>query len=90
MNFLITINRILANSPNKYNLVNLVPFFRYFCFTFIYKYNIHVNVNISFFSEQYNQSYSGKLSWLNVSCLMAQNSVIDLNSSSSHHQYTGL
>ncbi|KAL5234452.1 hypothetical protein ACI65C_001862 [Semiaphis heraclei] len=68
MNFLITINRILANSPNKYNLVTLVPFF----------------------SEQYNQSYSGKLTWLNVSCLMAQNSVVDLNSSSSHHQYTGL
>lgn len=29
INFLITINRILANCPNKYKLVSLVPFFRY-------------------------------------------------------------
>lgn len=29
MNFLITLNQILINSPNKYKLVSLVPFFRY-------------------------------------------------------------
>ncbi|XP_025409471.1 sorting nexin-29 isoform X2 [Sipha flava] len=67
MNFLITINRVLANSPNKYKLVNLVPFF----------------------SEQYNQSFCGKRSWLNLSCLMPQNSVVDLNTRSQPH-YTGL
>ncbi|VVC40089.1 Hypothetical protein CINCED_3A010372 [Cinara cedri] len=66
MNFLITLNRILINSPNKYKLVSLVPFF----------------------SEQYNQSHDGKRAWLNLGCLMPQNSVVDLNSS--QLQYTGL
>jgi len=49
MNFLITINRILANSPNKYNLVNLVPFFRYFCIAFTCINNTHININTFFF-----------------------------------------
>ncbi|XP_050535243.1 sorting nexin-29 [Daktulosphaira vitifoliae] len=67
INFLISINQLLANSPNKYKLVNLIPFF----------------------SEQYNQSHNGKRSWLNLGCLVPQNSVIELNSSS-QPQYTGL
>jgi len=67
MNFLITINQILANCPNKYKLVSLVPFF----------------------SEQYKQSNGGKRLWLNLGCLMPQNSVVDLNSSS-QPLYTGL
>ncbi|XP_050428502.1 sorting nexin-29 [Adelges cooleyi] len=67
INFLITINRTLASSPNKYKLVSLIPFF----------------------SEQYNQSYNGKRSWLNLGCFMPQNSVVDLNNSS-QPQYTGL
>lgn len=44
---------------------------------------------ISYCSEQYNQRHSGKRSWLNLSYLMSQNSLVDLNNSS-QPQYTGL
>lgn len=55
------------------------------------KYHIVIKNNFWFFcfSEQYNQNDNGKRSWLNLGCLMPQNSVVNLNSSSQPH-YTGL